>query len=76
MIKKKFMDCQILSKDNVHYIYFKEIDELAQLPATFKVGYHLDSTIKQLKKLGYKCKGYEYLRNGNPDYELKIMVHI
>ena len=76
-MKTIYTNCRLLTKDDIEYLYFESLCKLIELPATFKVGYHLDSTIKQLKKLGYKCKGKEFLcqRTGKPSYELKVLIH-
>jgi hypothetical protein len=57
---KKFKILEnIATKEN--FIFIIDDDVLIKLPTNFKISSVINITLKKLKVLGYKVKGYEYL---------------
>lgn len=70
---KKFKILEnIITKEN--FIFVIDDDVLIALPENFKISSVIIVTLKRLKSLGYKVKGYEYLsqKTGLPVIELFI----
>ena len=70
---KKFKILEnIKTKEN--FIFVIDDDVLIALPENFKISSVITVTLKKLKLLGYKVKGYEYLsqKTGLPVTELFI----
>ena len=65
-------------RSNLNYIYIvvddklfpESIDDLIQLPETFKITLYVEPIVKQLKKLGYTVKGERVLKSGNAETNL------
>ena len=65
-------------RSDLNYIYMivddklfpESIDDLIQLPETFKITLYVEPIVKQLKKLGYTVKGERVLKSGNAETNL------